>query len=147
MIAAVGKEASAALAEAHAQAFEAPWSAAQFAALMENPAVFALMAEGGEGLAVAWTAAGDGELLTVGVAPAARRRGLGAALVSAAAARAAALGARALHLEVAEDNAAAQALYRRLDFAAVGRRRNYYSRPGGAVDALVLRLALDPARG
>jgi ribosomal-protein-alanine N-acetyltransferase len=47
-----------------------------------------------------------------------------------------------MHLEVAVDNAAALRLYRRAGFAEAGRRRGYYERPGGRVDALVLTRVL-----
>ena len=50
--------------------------------------------------------------------------------------------ARKVFLEVAEDNAAARALYAKLGFQEIGRRRAYYKRPGGAVDALTLGLEL-----
>jgi ribosomal-protein-alanine N-acetyltransferase len=52
-------------------------------------------------------------------------------------------GARALFLEVARDNDAGLALYRAAAFAEVGIRRAYYSRPTGAMDALVLRRDLN----
>ena len=49
--------------------------------------------------------------------------------------------AKRLYLEVAEDNAAAAALYQSLGFSESGRRKGYYERPQGpAVDALVLAL-------
>jgi ribosomal-protein-alanine N-acetyltransferase len=52
-----------------------------------------------------------------------------------------------MFLEVAEDNAAALALYTAAGFATTGRRRAYYRRPGGLlVDALMLRSPL-PLRG
>jgi ribosomal-protein-alanine N-acetyltransferase len=48
-----------------------------------------------------------------------------------------------LFLEVAADNIAALRLYKGLGFAAAGRRRAYYRRPGGQpIDAMVLALAL-----
>ena len=51
--------------------------------------------------------------------------------------------AKRIFLEVAEDNAPAVALYRKLNFVEVGRRKRYYERPGGeAVDALTLVLTL-----
>jgi ribosomal-protein-alanine N-acetyltransferase len=49
------------------------------------------------------------------------------------------VGVRRLHLEVAEDNLAGQALYQGLGFREVRRRRDYYRRADGrAVAALVL---------
>ena len=56
-------------------------------------------------------------------------------------------GAVRLFLEVAEDNAAARALYDRAGFRPIGRRKAYYARPdGGRTDALVLGrdLAMNP---
>ena len=52
------------------------------------------------------------------------------------------MSAGEIFLEVAADNAPGQALYRGFGFAEVGRRRDYYERNIGRVDALVLRLAL-----
>ena len=55
-------------------------------------------------------------------------------------------GAKAVYLEVAEDNVAARRLYASHGFEEAGRRRAYYPRAGaGAVDALVLRRALNTA--
>ena len=76
--------------------------------------------------------------------PQARRRGIGAALVEAAALEAARLGATTLFLEVATDNPAALALYERSGFEQAGRRRGYYAREGQPpADALVLRRPLN----
>ena len=51
--------------------------------------------------------------------------------------------AKRLFLEVAEDNAAALALYKGMGFQEIGRRKKYYHRPDGpAVDALNLALDL-----
>ena len=130
-----------ALAALHAAAFPAPWDAAAFAALSAQPGVLALVED--DGFILIRVVADEAEILTLAVRPEARRRGLGARLVAAAAARAAALGAERLFLEVAQDNAAARGLYARSGFAEVGRRRGYYARPGAtAVDALTLALNL-----
>lgn len=69
---------------------------------------------------------GECELLRLGVVPAARRRGFGAALTSATLDRLAADGRPVCHLEVRAGNSAARALYERLGFLVVGRRRAYY---------------------
>lgn len=92
----------------------------------------------------AFAEAVEAELLRVAVAPAARRRGLAAALLAAGLGCLRAEGAAACFLEVAAGNEPAIALYRRLGFQATGRRPRYY--PSGA-DALLMRLDLDRAAG
>jgi [ribosomal protein S18]-alanine N-acetyltransferase len=85
----------------------------------------------------------DGEILTLGVAPGWRRRGVARVLLQDLIARARAGGAQRLLLEVAADNTAAVALYTSLGFARQGIRRHYYRRAQGpAVDAWRLCLAL-----
>lgn len=144
MIEAVDAESASELAEIHARSFDAGWSAAEILKLLENSAVFALMSPRPErrGFAMAWSAAGDAELITVAVVPEARRKGVGAALVEAAGVVAQARGAVSIHLEVAEDNAPARAMYARLGYQEVGRRPSYYARPAGSADAIVMRRAL-----
>ena len=144
MIEPVGADASAALADLHARAFDKPWTAPELARLLANPAVFALIARDPEptGFVMAWSAAGDAELVTVAVVPEARRRGLGAALVTAAAAAALVRGAASMHLEVAETNTAARALYAKLGYEEAGRRHAYYGGEGGSIDAIVMRRML-----
>jgi GNAT superfamily N-acetyltransferase len=74
-----------------------------------------------------------------------RLLGLARSLVETIGAHAAAHGATRLFLEVAEDNAAARALYAAGGFVTVGRRRGYYARRlGPAVDALTMRRDLPP---
>jgi ribosomal-protein-alanine N-acetyltransferase len=74
--------------------------------------------------------ANDAELLTVAVAPAARRHRVGMALVEDFLDIGTEAGAANAFLEVAEDNFAAQHLYARLGFRQEGVRRDYYRRPG-----------------
>ncbi|MCX7684005.1 MAG: GNAT family N-acetyltransferase [Acetobacteraceae bacterium] len=135
-----GPEQAAALAAIHAEAFPPAeaWGEAAIAGLLATPGTAALLC-GREGMAMLRVAADEAEILTLAVRPGARRRGLGRALLAAAMAAAAAAGARRMLLEVAEDNAAARALYAAAGFAPVGRRPGYY--PGGG-DALVLAAAL-----
>jgi len=130
----------AALAALHAQAFDAPWDEAALATLLTDG--FALV-EDGRGFILCRAVAGEAEILTLAVAPAARRAGLGRALVEAAAAVAQEAGAETFFLEVARDNIAAIALYETAGFEAAGRRTAYYDRPSGAVDAIVMRRALN----
>ena len=107
------------------------------------PGAFGLWREAA-GLVLARMAADEAEILTFGVAPNARRRGHGAALLRGAVDGARARGAGAMFLEVAAGNAPALALYAREGFAEVGRRRRYYS---DGADALVLRRDLAAAGG
>lgn len=122
------------------------WSGREIAALAGGRGCFALVideADGGQtellGFVLARTVAEEAELLTLAVAPAAQRRGIGRSLLEEAAAEAAAAGAQRLLLEVSVDNVAAIALYERAGFVGLGVRRGYYGRcDGDRVDALVL---------
>ena len=138
----VGRTHAAALAAIHAAAFHdaEAWDAAVFDGQLAQPGCFALIDTAG-GMLLARVAADEAEILTLAVAPPARRRGIGAALVLAAMRRAAAAGAAAMFLEVASGNLAARDLYEKAGFVRVGRRARYYPHGG---DALVLRAALTP---
>lgn len=138
MIEEVGADAADELARLHQRGFAAPWTAAEFARLMETPSAFALIAPH-RGFVLGWAPGGDAEILTLAVALEARRAGVGAALVEAAAAAALVRGASSLSLEVAADNSAARALYRKLGFVESGRRPRYYA---SGADALLLRREL-----
>jgi len=86
-----------------------------------------------------------GEIVTLGVAPDARRQGAARTLLEDLLARARALGITSLTLEVAEDNPAALALYACLGFEHAGTRRGYYRRPDASLmDARLLRRGLLP---
>lgn len=82
------------------------------------------------------------EILSLGVAPRWRRRGVARELLAAATAEAQRRGLASIVLEVAVDNDAASNLYAVIGFVTVGRRARYYRRPDGRIDALILRLAL-----
>jgi len=134
----------------HALAFDAPWPAAEIERMMRVMGGFAMLAEAeaAQGFILVRIVADEAEILTLAVAPAARRQGIGRSLVEAAAQEARRRGARDFFLEVAEDNPAALALYESADFQAVGLRRAYYARPDARpADALVLRRPLNSRGG
>lgn len=79
-------------------------------------------------------------LMNLAVEPAARGRGLGAALMADFMAEARRLGVREAWLEVAVTNEVALALYRSHGFEDVRVRRRYYQPEG--LDALVMRVRL-----
>jgi ribosomal-protein-alanine N-acetyltransferase len=144
----VGPEAAFDLADIHDKAFDRPWTALEFDELLKSPGAFAILGEAGEppeakGFILCRSIAGEAEILTIAVDPAARRRGWGAALVEIAAGIAAETESEAMFLEVAADNLAAIALYQATGFAKVGLRKGYYPHPDGAKDALVMRRALN----
>jgi [ribosomal protein S18]-alanine N-acetyltransferase len=131
------------LAALHAACFATAWDAAAITALLGTQGTFAFHHQ--HGFVLARAAGGEAEILTLAVAPQARGRGLGRALLRAAIIRAQAMGAQAMFLEVGADNPQALALYAGLGFAKVGTRKAYYSTHSGGSDALVLRLSL-PAK-
>ncbi|WP_372708396.1 GNAT family N-acetyltransferase [Brevundimonas sp.] len=132
---------SARLAELHSQSFDAAWDRSAFAALLSQPGVFAV--EAPDGFILMRVVADEAEILTLAVRPEARRHSLGGRLTSEGVAGAAARGATRVLLEVADDNAAARALYARAGFIEAGRRLRYYARVDGTHhDALLLVLNL-----
>jgi len=92
------------------------------------------------GFVLARLAADEAEIISIGVLDEWRRRGLASRLFERTARRAAGLGGRRLFLEVATDNGGAEAFYRSHGFIEGGRRKDYYRRGDGCVDALILRL-------
>lgn len=136
-----------ALAALHARAFRTPppWTTADFDSLLADPLVF-LLVEGDAGFLLGRTVAGEAEILTLAVAPDARRLGLGRKLVARFLYQARLRGAEYAFLEVSAENAPALALYESAGFIPAGRRRGYYQTPEGQrTDALVLRRDLDSA--
>lgn len=130
------------ISELESLAFPAdPWSPALVAEAVEGrlPTTAVVVVRAGEegalGYAVVAVVDVDAELQRIAVAPAARGRGAGEALVGSVAGLARARGATRLLLEVREDNLPALGLYRRTGFGDLGRRERYY-RDGTA--ALVL---------
>lgn len=86
------------------------------------------------------------ELLLIAVAPLARQRGVGQALLRAVIAEAEAGNATRIHLEVRAGNDAVR-LYTATGFARVGERRGYYRGRGGQVhDAHTYSLGLIASR-
>ena len=143
-------EFSALLAALHAACFATPWSAAEIAKLLAMSGAFAGIAtvdDAPAGFHLSRCAAGEAEVISIGVDPARRRTGLGRALLQDVFARALRAGATTVFVEVATDNAGALALYRQTGFDQVGTRPDYYATETGRRDALVLRAALGPISG
>jgi ribosomal-protein-alanine N-acetyltransferase len=86
------------------------------------------------------TIAETAQIVTVGVLPAARRRGIARLLVQELLAEARRRRAHEVLLEVRIDNRAARKLYESQGFVPIGTRRGYYDQ--GRVDAVVMRREL-----
>ncbi len=132
----------------YTECFDEPFAEASVRTLLASPGMWAALAWRSSskdrrmpaGFAIARHAADEAEIVSIGVHPAARRAGVGAALLADVMARSVAHGAAAIFLEVAEDNAAAIALYLSAGFEKVGRRPDYYRRKTSRpVAALIMR--------
>ncbi len=112
------------------------WSAPQLGAELARPDGRLLVSTDGaclSGHAVGRDLAGEFEVLSIVVAPEARRRGVGSALLTALLSS---FGAGPAFLEVRASNLAARALYAGHGFVGVGVRTSYY-RDGE--DAVLMR--------
>ena len=137
MIRAATSDDAAAMARLHATGFTPAWDESAMRSLLESPGILAFLAHWG--FVMTRVASDEAEILSIAVAPEARRAGHGAALLMQAAEAAQAHGARTMFLEVAVGNDAARALYGAAGFREAGRRKNYY---GAGADALILRADL-----
>lgn len=138
----------AALASLHAALFPPGWDEAALRSLIAGEGAFGFGFRNPRlsGFVLCRVAADEAEVLTLGVASAQRRRGVGRGLLKLAMAAAARRGAAQMFVEVGEDNPPARGLYGRLGFVGVGRREQYYlgtaSGAGTGGAALVLRCEL-----
>ena len=109
------------------------WTRSQCLGVLAMPGVQLLLAydEGAPaGFSLTRAVMEEAELLLLAVAPACRRRGVGAALLRAVLADCEAAGVATIHLEVRAGNPAVR-LYEGAGFGKVGERRGYYRGPGG----------------
>ena len=126
--------------------FTCPWSEESFreAFEAENIAIFAAERDGVlVGFSCMLMIGEEAEILNIASSPAARRSGVGQALLSRMIEEAAAQGVSVIYLEVRDSNAAARSLYRKNGFAEIGIRRHYYIKP--REDAILMKKTLVPA--
>lgn len=122
------------------------WNAQAFLSFYEHGEVIAFIAEQ-DGVAIGyifcWQILGECEVMNVGVLDAFQGQGIATALCDTAIARARHLQAAHMHLEVALSNLAARALYEKLGFETMHRRKDYYTYADGVKeDALTMRIGL-----
>lgn len=117
------------------------WSAEDFYSSLQDPDRLFWAAYEGEtflGCCGLQQSFEQGDVLTVAVHPAARRKGVGSALMQAMIETFRQRGGIALFLEVRASNTAAKCLYEKFGFRQIGVRRSYYQQP--AEDGLVYQL-------
>ena len=143
IISEAGPQDAAAIAALHVASFQRGWGEDEVHRLLiEHNIIAHRTLAGGTliGFILSRLAAAEAEILSVAIAPAKRGRGLARPLLDLHLRRLAGLGARAVFLEVGENNGPACALYRKAGFHEVGRRKGYYPAGSeGVVTALVLR--------
>jgi ribosomal-protein-alanine N-acetyltransferase len=121
------------------QCFRTPWSENAYLSELKNAAAYYLIARWDElliGFAGAWLVMDEAHITTLGVHPEYRGRGFGERLFARMIDEAIRRGVRRASLEVRESNESARRLYEKYGFAAVARRRGYYS--DNSEDAVVM---------
>ena len=133
-----------AMARIERDSFGSPWSAEEITKdVNAGGNVYVAVAEcGGEkaGYGEIRNIAGEAQIYNIAIAPEFRREGIGAALLRHMIEKAEGDGCSLVTLEVRSDNDAAMALYKKLGFREVGRRKGYYAK--GGEDAILMDLDL-----
>jgi ribosomal-protein-alanine N-acetyltransferase len=136
------------IAAIHQQMFDPAWSEASVQGLLEHPASAAYVALTGNpkraiGFVMSQIAGDEAEILSIGVAPDVQRSGVGQVMMEGLARALRRAEITRLFLDVADDNSGAKALYAKLGFTEIGRRKGYYQRTGApAQDAVNLALEI-----
>jgi len=121
------------LANLHKQCFpHKPWTAADFADLKKSGCEIIASQNG---FIVYRQTLDEAEIITIGVAPDARRGGIAAAMLGIMEGELKKNGVKSIFLEVAQDNTPARNLYKQNGFKEIGVRPKYYD----GVDAIMMR--------
>lgn len=128
-------------------AFTFPWSRGNFEDSLKSGHLGIVLRDGGNevaGYLILMPVVDEMHLLNVTVAPVWQRQGLGRWLLHLAVVLTLVHGFGSLLLEVRPSNTGAIALYRRVGFAEIGRRKRYYPAENNTrEDALVMRIACE----
>jgi len=125
-----------------------PWTCGNFVDALDNGYICRVdETESGEirGYAILMPVVDEAELLTIGVAAAQQRKGLGRAILAGMLNAAREKNMRRVLLEVRTSNIAAIALYRSVGFCEIGVRRAYYKNANGSEDAITMACELTVA--
>jgi ribosomal-protein-alanine N-acetyltransferase len=131
------------LAQLHGASFHRGWGEGEFEAMLSERNTLVHRLRIGRkviGFAVSRMAADEAEILSIAIDADQRGRGLSRDLLLTHLGHLAGRGARAIFLEVEENNQPARRLYEWAGFGVVGRRERYYQQPGGEqLNALLMR--------
>ena len=121
------------LANLHAKCFpHKPWTADDFADLKKSGCEIIASQNG----FIVWRAVADeAEIISIGVAPDARRAGIAAAMLGIMENELKKNGIKSIFLEVAEDNLPARQLYKNNGYNEIGVRPKYYD----GIDAIMMK--------
>jgi ribosomal-protein-alanine N-acetyltransferase len=124
------------LANLHAKCFpNKPWSAADFADLKKSGCEIIASQNG---FIVYRQTLDEAEIITIGVAPNARRTGIAAAMLGIIEGELKKNGVKNIFLEVAKDNHPARQLYSSNGYTEIGVRPKYYD----GIDAIMMKKEL-----
>ncbi len=125
---------------------EDPWSRRILKESLAGESSAALLARDGDGGVLGYVfftiVLDEGSVDNIAVHPDARRRGVASALLRAVHGYGRSHGLSFLLLEVRPSNRGAAALYRKMGYQEVGRRKNYYLDP--KEDAIIMKLEFMP---
>ena len=125
----------------HKESFPIYWKEQEISDMLLASGTQGFLAKMGNAVGMVMTRAQfeQAEILTIAVMPNTRKQGIARALMVEAEKTLAAGGVKKIFLEVAENNEAATALYRKLGFTETSRRKGYYRQEDSSlVDALVM---------
>lgn len=129
------------LAEVHKQCFPVYWKEQEISDMLMTSGTRAWLARAGApaGMLITRAQFEQAEILTIAVSPKVQKQGVAKKMMELAEAEMKAAGVKKIFLEVAENNVAAQNLYKKLGYGEASRRNGYYQQPDGStVDALVM---------
>ena len=132
------------IAEMERNIFNDPWSVTSCRGALENPCVYAVVAEDDDGIAGYGFLMGtqdEAEILRIAVDPEKRRQHIGSELLDDMLDYGADEGYVNIFLEVRVGNEAAIGLYESAGFEKIGMRADYYNNP--REDALIMELVFE----
>ena len=125
------------LASLHQACFEKAWDKNAFLSLLCLPTTVGLVND--KGFILCSVCGDEAEILTIGVLPSERKKGIALALLTEMEFILKEMGVSYFFLDVNETNIPARNLYVKFGFKQVGVRKAYYKEKGQAFDALLLK--------